>query len=279
MPELPEVECVGRGVERGCVGRRVTAVRRGEHDVVVNDAAATPGLLVGDRVARVVRHGKQLAILGERGEAACVHLGMSGALTVEPAGRPARPHTHVTWICVGGIELRFRDPRRFGGVWAFTTEADLWARRWSKLGPDALVIGPATLGRRLAGRRTALKAALLDQATLAGLGNIYVDELLYAASLSPLRPAGSLSPGELRSLVRRMRTLLGGAIAAGGSTLRDYVDAAGARGGYQARHRVYGREGRRCRRRGCGRKIQRTVLAGRGTFTCPGCQALEPKME
>ncbi|MFW5682225.1 MAG: bifunctional DNA-formamidopyrimidine glycosylase/DNA-(apurinic or apyrimidinic site) lyase [Phycisphaeraceae bacterium] len=280
MPELPEVETVRRGLAAALPGREVSEVIRGPFDVARSpDPRANPRLLAGDRIAQVLRHGKQLALVGHTGETLCIHLGMSGSLRLTDASEPVEPHTHFRWRITPAApeprvdrELRFRDPRRFGGVWQYDSPGDLEAQRWSRLGPDALQIGPAKLERRLAGRTLALKAALLDQHTLAGLGNIYVDELLYACRLHPLRPAGSLRREEVESLVRRMRSLLRRAIEAGGSTLRDYVGADGEAGGFQLSHRAYGREGDRCRRRGCRESIHRTVVAARSTFTCPACQ-------
>lgn len=278
MPELPEVETVRRGLVATLAGCAVRGVVRGGFDVVRSDDAA-PRLLAGDRVVEIRRHGKQLALVGATGETLCIHLGMSGSLRVSDPADPVEPHTHLRWRIEPNAdhrelarELRFRDPRRFGGVWRYATPRDLHAERWSRLGPDALRIGPAALERRLDGRVVALKGALLDQHTLAGLGNIYVDELLYACRLHPLRPAGSLRRRELASLVRRMRTLLHRAIEAGGSTLRDYVQAGGETGGFQFAHRAYGRAGRRCRRRDCPGSIHRSIVAARSTFTCPACQ-------
>lgn len=293
MPELPEVETIRRGLAATLPGCRVSRVARGGFDVVRCHGPA-PRLLADDRIAEVLRHGKQLALVGRTGETLCLHLGMSGSLRLADPADPIEPHTHLRWRIdapdvpdapdapdapgTGAAEpsrareLRFRDPRRFGGVWQYNTKQTLHALRWSRLGPDALRVGPAALERRLANRTLALKAALLDQHTLAGLGNIYVDELLYACRLHPLRPADSLSRGELESLVRRMRSLLLRAIEAGGSTLRDYVGADGVAGGFQSSHRAYGREGGRCRRRGCRESIQRTIVAARSTFTCPACQ-------
>lgn len=280
MPELPEVETVRRGLAAALPGSEVSELIRGPFDVARSrDPRVTPRLLVGDRITRILRHGKQLALVASTGETLCIHLGMSGSLRLVDVSDPIEPHTHLRWRITPAApetrihrELRFRDPRRFGGVWQYDSPADLEQQRWSRLGPDAMRIGPAALAHRLAGRTLALKAALLDQHTLAGLGNIYVDELLYACRLHPLRPAGSLRRGEVESLVRRMRSLLKRAIDAGGSTLRDYVGADGEAGGFQLSHRAYGREGDRCRRRGCRESIHRTVVAARSTFTCPACQ-------
>lgn len=292
MPELPEVECVRLSLERLIVGRRVDAVRVNRGDVITGPRGDA-SLLVGDKVSRVIRHGKQLAIVGSGGRCVCVHLGMSGQLCVmsdeqaEPLSKkrlstafgsiaPADPppHTHVLWIFQGGIALRFTDPRRFGGLWTFSDLNELKARRWNKLGPDALRITPGQLQNRLAGTTRSLKAAMLDQNLVAGLGNIYVDELLFNAKLHPVLPANRLNSALVPGLVRRMKTLLQGSIQRGGSTLRDYVNAENQRGSQQDRHRVYGRSGRACKRRGCNAVIVSHQIAGRTTAWCPGCQRL-----
>lgn len=276
MPELPEVETVCRTLAAGVIGRRVAAVEVARPDVVRGD----PTLLRGERIGRVVRLGKQLALLGEAdGGCVCVHLGMSGSVRLvspDTAGdsspRVATPenHVHVIWTLDDGSEVRFRDPRRFGGVWAFGSEAALHETRWNKLGPDGLFITPKQLHAGLSRTRRALKAALLDQHLVAGLGNIYVDELLYATKLHPRTLAAAVTVEESQRLVRAMRRILSRAIEAGGSTLRDYVDAAGQAGGFQTQHRVYGRGGEPCR--GCGQPLGTTVVAGRTTTACEGCQ-------
>lgn len=298
MPELPEVECVRRSLERLVVGRRVESVRVTRRDVVTG-AADPATLLAGDRVQRVLRHGKQLALLGRQGACVCVHLGMSGQLCVLPRIRPNNrtpspyqrttgqnrsinlpecpAHTHILWQLEGGVWLRFTDPRRFGGVWTFAQLDDLITERWGRLGADALTIGPALLHRRLSATQRPLKAALLDQQLVAGLGNIYVDELLFGARLHPLRPGSTIDRPTSESLVRRMRTLLGHAIDRGGSSLRDYVDAESRRGSQQDHHRVYGRAGQPCRRRSCRAVICSQQVAGRTTAWCPGCQGAAPR--
>ncbi|MEM9253570.1 MAG: bifunctional DNA-formamidopyrimidine glycosylase/DNA-(apurinic or apyrimidinic site) lyase [Planctomycetota bacterium] len=294
MPELPEVECVRRSIERRVLGRRVVAVELQRTDILQPaegmrrgsaPVAATPrvaegsiaGLLCGQTVTLATRHGKRLAIVGEDGSAVGVHLGMSGRLLVFDRGTAARDepfggsHTHAVWQLDDGSRLAFVDHRRFGGLWDW--EASDGPEAWfAGMGPDALAIGPATLWRGLSGTRRCLKAALLDQQVVAGLGNIYVDELLYAARLSPLTPADRVTRDQAAGLVRRMRTLLNRAIAAGGSTLRDYADADGAAGGYQLRHRAYGRGGLRCLRRGCGGSLVVDTVASRTTAWCPRCQ-------
>ena len=268
MPELPEVENVRRTVAATAVGRLVISavhVPNAGIPVLRGDA----GVLNGGAVVDVRRHGKQLALIGETG-AVAVHLGMTGRLLRLDADTPDPPHTHLSWLLDTGDRLAFSDPRRFGGVWSFDSDEALRCARWSRLGPDALRIGPAALHAGLSRTRRHLKCALLDQSVVAGLGNIYVDELLFNTGFAPERPADTLSRRDSERLVRAMRTLLRRAIDAGGSTLRDYVDAEGAAGGFQHRHRVYGRGGRPCRR--CRRTLEKLLIAQRTTVWCPTCQ-------
>ena len=157
-------------------------------------------------------------------------------------------------------------------MWVFASEQELRERRWSRLGPDALSITAGQLHAGLSGTRRPLKAALLDQQLVAGLGNIYVDELLYACRLHPSHGAAAVSAEQVKALVRAMRRLLGRAIEAGGSTLRDYVDASGNAGGFQRRFKAYGRFGEPCR--SCGRALDRLTVAGRTTTACATCQVL-----
>ena len=287
MPELPEVECVRLSLERLVVGRTVTAVRVSRSEVITGPAN-DQALLVGDKMSKVIRHGKQLAIVGRAGGCVCVHLGMSGQLCVtrptltkrlnvtsgSDLGDELPAHTHVYWQLDDGLGLRFTDPRRFGGLWTFKDEQALFARRWSSLGPDALQITPGQLSQGLKRTRRSLKAALLDQHIIAGLGNIYVDELLFNAKLHPLMASNELDRSQTHGLVRRIKTLLKGAIELGGSSLRDYVDADNQKGSQQSRHRVYGRGGQRCKRRGCSSIIQSEQVAGRTTAWCPSCQSM-----
>ena len=279
MPELPEVERIRSSLARHLPGRKVRRVQIARADVVRGGAEPTL-LLAGDRIAAIDRRGKQLALVGESGRCVCVHLGMTGSLVWGQRDRPAggTDHVHLIWQfdptgpSDAPCTLRFRDPRRFGGLWTFATQQALYAQRWHALGEDALRVTPMRLHRQLQGTRRALKAALLDQNLVAGLGNIYVDELLFACGLAPGRLAHTLSPEEARKLVRRMRSLLHRAIASGGSTLRDYVDGDGAAGGFQRLHRVYGRGGSPCRR--CRRTLATAVVAGRTTVFCGACQGV-----
>jgi formamidopyrimidine-DNA glycosylase len=198
---------------------------------------------------------------------------MSGQLTLAPAGSELKTHTHLILHLSGGnsatdaVELRFRDPRRFGGVfWLGRDSAD------SGLGPEPLTLRPAKLAKALARTRRPIKSALLDQTVIAGLGNIYADECLFLAGVHPLTPSNVLSSEQVARLNRGIKQTLRKAIAARGSTLRDYVDADNQPGGYRSKHKVYGREGEPCRK--CKTTIMRIVLTGRSTCFCPHCQPL-----
>lgn len=276
MPELPEVENVCRTLRpllEGARCQRVTIHRRD----VLHGSATSQALLGGQHIHTMRRHGKQMAMIGEDGRLVCLHLGMTGSLVARPAGRgrSTDPHEHVRWQLCGRdefvFEIVFRDPRRFGGVWTFDCPDTLHAARWSNLGPDALTIKPMELHRRLRGTQRAVKAAMLDQTLVAGLGNIYVDELLFRCRQAPTQPANTIPQASTRTLVNTMRRLLMRAIASGGSSVRDYVNGQGVPGAFQRSHAVYGRGGQPCRR--CGRGLATTVLAGRTTVFCETCQS------
>ncbi|MEN0019906.1 MAG: bifunctional DNA-formamidopyrimidine glycosylase/DNA-(apurinic or apyrimidinic site) lyase [Planctomycetota bacterium] len=290
MPELPEVECVRRGLEAVAVGRTVTQAALHRRDIAVApgdpdggwsrqrpDAArpepvriTPPALLAGDRIESVRRHGKQMAVVGASGRVALVHLGMTGlVMHVPERAEPPADHVHAEWLLDNGSRLVFRDPRRFGGVWLLPTLTDLH-ERWACLGPDALTIRALRLQRALAGSRAPLKAALLDQRRLAGLGNIYADEAAFRARLHPATPAGSLDADQTKRLASAIRHVLKSGLARGGSTLRDYRDPFGDAGTAQLAHRVYGRGGQPCKR--CRAELVSDQLAQRTTTWCPACQ-------
>jgi len=271
MPELPEVETLRRSLVGALVGRTVRGVTLRRRDVVTGGVTKAD-LLVGERVERLERRGKQLAIVAESGRTLCVHLGMSGSV-VHVAARTRlerRDHAHAEWRLSDGSRVVFRDPRRFGGLWTFGSFDGLLSERWSGLGPDALVVTPAELRGRLSRTARGLKAALLDQSVVAGLGNIYVDESLFRARLSPERRADTL--GDARPLVRAIRTTLGRAIEAGGSTLSagGYRNGRGEAGSYQAGRLVYGRAGSPCP--ACRAPLHGAALGQRSTVWCLSCQ-------
>jgi formamidopyrimidine-DNA glycosylase len=272
MPELPEVETVRRSLERSLVGARVERVLVKRRDVVTGGARQRD-LLGGSVIQSLDRRGKQLAILAESGRCLTVHLGMSGRLTTyggrsRADRRPA--HTHLVWRLADAGELWFTDPRRFGGVWTHGSRDDLEAYRDARLGPDALGISAEELASALAGARTPVKAALLDQRRLAGVGNIYADEALHEAGIHPERHAGGLTAGEIERLSAAVRAVLARGIERGGSTIRDYRTPDGGSGGFLVANAVYGRGGEACR--GCGQVLHISRVAGRTTVWCPRCQ-------
>lgn len=243
---------------------------------VVEGPRSAADLLAGAILVEIRRHGKQLALIGDAGRVLVVQLGMTGRLVWRSAaGRHSgpTPHEHVRWRFEGGGTVAFIDPRRFGGLTPLPA-ADALRERWRALGPDALGIGPPALARGLHGSRRAVKAALLDQRVLAGVGNIYADEALFQAGIHPSRQAGSLRHEEIPRLAAAIRSVLRRAVRAGGSTVRDYVNADGAAGEFSRSHAVYGRGGAPCRR--CGETLAVLRLAQRATVACPVCQPENP---
>ncbi len=274
MPELPEVENVRLGLLKTVLGRAVRKVSLRRADVVTGKKR--PGdLLSGRKIADIGRLGKQLVLLSDEkghGPCVCVHLGMTGSLRYYDSAEDLEPdaHTHVTWHLSDSGYLVFRDPRRFGGLWTFGSKQELVEQRWMCLGPDALVIKPRQLLSSLRSTQRAIKAVLLDQSVVAGLGNIYVDELLFLCRIRPQQRASELNEDQARRLVHQMRCLLKRAIRSGGSTLRDYVSVKGQAGAFQISHKVYGRSGQPCVR--CGTELSSDTLAGRSTVYCHACQ-------
>jgi formamidopyrimidine-DNA glycosylase len=275
MPELPEVENTRRflvPVLEGSVIRdaEVRRQRMARRNLRPDDV---PERLRGRRLERLGRHGKFLLGELERDLTLVVHLGMSGRLRVARAGEPEDPHTNVVLHVDGDTEVRFVDPRTFGFV-AVLTPDERADSSLSALGPDALLDPPRpeTLGARFAGRAAAVKALLLDQRILSGLGNIYADEVLHRARVNPTRPGGSLSPAELRALCEAIPAVLEDGIRHGGTSLDDlaYLLPDGRAGEYLGRLAAYGRTGLACPR--CGTPIVRAVVAQRSTHWCPVCQ-------
>ena len=237
------------------------------------DPAIVADALVGERVGEVGRRGKYLIVGFESGRSLLIHLRMTGTLRHAPGGALADdPYTRAVLRLDNGSDVGYRDVRRFG-TWELFEPDELAPYLAARLGPEPL--GPfsaARLGKRLDGRRAPLKSALLDQRTVAGLGNIYVDEALWQSRLHPLRVAGSLDADELGRLYRAVRNVLRKGIERQGSTLRDYALPDGAYGTMQDEFRAYGRGGEPCDR--CGRPLTRIVVGGRTTTFCPYCQTL-----
>lgn len=268
MPELPEVETVRRSAERFLIGKRVSSVRLRRKDIVRGEIG-NRDLLEGGVIERVMRHGKNLAVVVEDGRALGVHLGMTGQLLCvrDDAADVRTDHVHAEWG-FEGLRMLFRDPRRFGGLETFESVEAMLEGSWGVLGPDAATVTAKRLREGLGASRRAIKAGLLDQRAVAGIGNIYADESLFAAGIHPLRICAELSAQEWDRLAVEVRRVLREAIRAGGSTLRDYRDATGNEGWFQTKHLVYGRAGAPCVR--CGRVLERLTVAQRTTVACPG---------
>jgi formamidopyrimidine-DNA glycosylase len=277
MPELPEVETVRRQLEPGLVGRRFDRVRIDDPRLVrPYEPAEVAAELEGERVEAVERRGKYLIVRFESGRALLIHLRMTGSLLQAPRGSlQDEPHRRAVVTLDDGSDVAYRDVRRFG-TWLLLEPGEAEPYLDARVGDEPLdaLFTAARLGERLAARRTSLKAALLDQRTLAGMGNIYVDEALWRARLNPLRPAAGLDRSELRRLHRGIRAALEHGLARQGSTLRDYRLPDGSKGSMQNEFRVYGRRDEPCDR--CGTPIARIQVAGRTTWFCPTCQPEQP---
>ena len=292
MPELPEVETVRRGLAPAMVGRRIVGVELRRPDLRFPFPERFAARIEGARVEALGRRAKYLVAELSSGEALVMHLGMSGRFRVEGRGAVDEPgsfyheagappaHDHVLFRLDDGVRVVYNDARRFGFMLLHPLATLETMPAFAGLGLEPLDGGldGAALARLFAGRRAPLKAALLDQRLLAGLGNIYVCEALFRARLSPEAEAGSIATPTGRpravaeALATAIRAVLEEAIAVGGSTLRDHTDVDGAAGAFQERFRVYDREGERCVTPGCRGVVRRLVQSGRSTFFCAECQ-------
>lgn len=290
MPELPEVETVCRGLRPALEGRRLERVVLRRPDLRIPFPVDFAQRLQGRRIDRLERRGKYILATCDNGTVLIAHLGMSGRLSVHepqevrelgrfvhnqpPPALELGPHDHVVFDVEGGTRIVYTDHRRFGLMTLAepgTVDAHPLLRHLG-LEPFLEAFHARSLGNLLKSKRTSIKAALLDQEVVAGLGNIYVCEALFRAGLLPTRLAGSLRKPHLEALVAAIRSVLEEAIAAGGSTLRDYAHADGSLGYFQHAFAVYGRAGDACSRRGCDGKVRRLVQSNRSTFYCPSCQ-------
>ncbi|MBN2906211.1 MAG: bifunctional DNA-formamidopyrimidine glycosylase/DNA-(apurinic or apyrimidinic site) lyase [Rhodobacteraceae bacterium] len=282
MPELPEVETVRRGLAPVIEGRVIARARVNRPDLRWPFPPGMADRLTGARVTRLGRRSKYILADLSTGETLIIHLGMSGRMLVsgDPLGlfhhaHPApEKHDHVVLEIEGGARVTFNDARRFGAMDLVPTDAVEGHWLLADLGPEPLgnTFDERYLVARLRGRMTPIKAALLDQRVVAGLGNIYVCEALHRAGISPRRKAGRIAPARLATLVPVIRDVLAEAIEAGGSSLRDHRQTDGELGYFQHSFRAYGREGAPCPTPGCGGQIARIVQSGRSTFYCPKCQ-------
>jgi formamidopyrimidine-DNA glycosylase len=277
MPELPEVETIRLALEPHVVGRRFERVDINDPRLVRPfEPTAVAAELEGERVAALDRRGKYLIVRFESGRGLLIHLRMTGSLRHAAAGSLADdPHRRAVVKLDDGSDVAYRDVRRFG-TWRLLEPEEVDPYLQQRLGREPLerTFTTRRLAERLEGRKAPLKAALLDQRTVAGLGNIYVDEALWRAELHPLRRAGSLDHEEVARLTKGVREALRAGIRRQGASLRDYSTPDGRRGRMQEEFRVYGREGEPCRR--CGTPIDKIRAGGRGTWYCPSCQQLRP---
>jgi formamidopyrimidine-DNA glycosylase len=282
MPELPEVETVRRGLAPVMEGVAITLADVNRPDLRWPFPDGMADRLTGKVILRLRRRSKYILADLDSGETLLIHLGMSGRMTISghaigefhhPHPVPAK-HDHVVFHMANGARITFNDARRFGAMDLMQTgsEADFWLIR--DLGPEPLgnQFNEDYLVARLKGRNTPIKSALLDQKIVSGLGNIYVCEVLFRAGIHPARKAGQISAARIGSLVPLIRDVLAEAIAAGGSSLKDYRQADGELGYFQHNFAVYDQEGNLCSTTGCGKTITRIVQSGRSSFFCPQCQ-------
>jgi formamidopyrimidine-DNA glycosylase len=269
MPELPEVETIARDLRHHLVGRRIVAVDvRWPRTVAVPASEALAPLLVGQQITGTARRGKYLLFSLGNGDTLLVHLRMTGQLHVVDGDHVPDQHTHLVLDLDNGRRLIFHDTRKFGRVYLVAQAATVVDR----LGPEPLDpdFTPQELNRRLTQRKAPVKSLLLDQRVIAGIGNIYADEVLFAAAIDPRRPGTSLQPNEVARIHTVLRQVLAQAIFDHGSSLTNYQRPGGARGQNQERHRVFRRTGQPCLT--CGTPIVRIVLGQRATHFCPQCQ-------
>ena len=269
MPELPEVETTVRGLVPVLEGRRLTSVEARRPDLRRAFPADLRQRLTGARITGLGRRAKYGLLDTDRGDTLVFHLGMSGRWRIDPA--ELGPHDHLLLETEEGRRLALNDPRRFGSVDLVATAELADYELFAKMGPEPLgeAFSPDTLAAALHGRSAPIKALLLDQRIVAGLGNIYVCEALHMAGIAPGRAGGRISRPRLERLVEAVKAVLVAAIEAGGSTLRDYARPDGELGYFSKQWRVYGREGEAC---GCGAPIRRRAEGGRSTFFCASCQ-------
>lgn len=271
MPELPEVETFRRTLAGRVTGRRVSSCRLVFEPLLKAGSVRSLRSLAGRRIERLARRGKYLLVHCQGGLTLVFHLKMTGRFLFVP--ERSRPDKHTRLILsFRGLrsDLHFRDIRKFGCLYAVPTEALDALPALTGLGPEPLDLGLEEFGALIRARKGRLKSLLLNQGFVAGIGNIYADEILFRSRLHPLKSTAALGPDEVRRLWSSTKAVLERAIERGGSSIRDYLDSEGRPGRFQESHRVYGRQGRPCFR--CGTSIERAVIGGRSTFFCPHCQ-------
>jgi formamidopyrimidine-DNA glycosylase len=278
MPELPEVETVRRGLIPRMVGHRIVKLHQRRRDLRVPLPKRFADQVEGRTIEAIDRRAKYLLIRLDSGQTLIVHLGMSGRMTLHDAKsaaeHPFEKHDHVVFELDDGWQVRFNDARRFGLMLLAPTEGVARHKAFKGLGPEPLdeSFDGAALAARLKGRKTPIKAALLDQKTLVGVGNIYACEALFLSGISPRRSAHTVQGARADKLVASIKKVLLRSIDDGGSTLRDHVQPGGELGYFQTRFNVYDRFGIVCPTPGCGKTVKRLVQSGRSTFYCARCQ-------
>lgn len=287
MPELPEVETVRRGIEPAMVGQAITSAQIRRPDLRWPFPVGMAERLTGAVVLRLRRRSKYILADLDTGETLLIHLGMSGRMTVTaPTGnaqpgvfydshKPVEKHDHVILDMANGMRITFNDPRRFGAMDLLETAGAETHKLLANIGPEPLgnQFDGTYLYTALKPKKSPIKSALLDQRLIAGLGNIYVCEVLWRTGIAPTRIAGSLSKNRIVSLVPAIRDVLSEAIEAGGSSLKDHRQASGELGYFQHRFAVYDRAGLACSKPDCGGAIERIVQSGRSSFYCNNCQS------
>ena len=274
MPELPEVETVRRGLALKMTGRRIVNAELRRQDLRRPFPPMLARTLTGASIGKLARRGKYILIELDDNGTLLLHLGMSGRITAGPGGTPHAPHDHVILTLDDGTVVRFNDARRFGLLDYMRRGEESAHPLLAGMGPEPLEadFDGGYLAAKLAGKMTPIKAALLDQKIVAGLGNIYVCEALYRARVSPRRLAATVTGARAERLASAIRAVLTDAIEAGGSSLRDYVQADGELGYFQHHWAVYGREGEPCPGCTCAEGVRRITQAGRSTFFCAKMQ-------
>ena len=272
MPELPEVETIVRSLAPGIGGRTIERVELLSRPLLRRPPKGGLAVLAGRRVLGVRRRGKMALIECEGGVTLVFHLKMTGQLLLAARGGGV-PDKHTRLVVTfrdHGSELRFRDIRKFGFLLCLSGDPESACAELSSLGPEPLGLTLEDLSRILRARKGRTKSLFLDQRIIAGIGNIYADEILFDSGIHPQTSVAALSDNDIGRLWTSLRKILAQAIEAKGSSLRDYVDADGCAGGFQLFHKVYDREGEPCVK--CGRQVRRIVVGGRGTYFCPTCQ-------
>ncbi len=271
MPELPEAETIARYLHEHLAGATVAGVRVNRRDILHGDPRPLGRIITGRRIHGVSRRAKRVIIRLEPDVALVFRLGMTGRMTLADPGKNSEKHTHLRIrFSETGSELHFCDPRRFGGVWCLVGDREYPGPALGPVGPEPLTLRPRRFLQLLGSRRRPIKSLLLDQGAIAGLGNIYCDESLFAAGIDPLTRCDRLDESAARRLLGAIKSVLRRAIKLGGSTMADYRKADGLPGMFQMEHQVYRRAGKACPR--CKARIERLTICGRTTHFCPACQ-------